>query len=323
MKIVVSGASEMAEVPGLEAAKAHAEIAFAPDATELARHLPGSDILLGWNFRGRDLENQWKHADRLKWIHWCGAGVDAVLFPALVSSGVVLTNARGIFDRAMAEYVLGYMLSEVKGFRRSWEMQAARTWDFRMTEKLAGSRAIIFGTGSIGREIARLLKAADVEVAGAGRSRRSGDDVFGEVYASSDALAAVKDADWVIGVMPLTDATRDFFGASVFASMKPSARFINVGRGQSVDEAALAAALGEGRIAGAMLDVFREEPLPADSPLWSVPNLTVSPHMSGDYRSSQADMVAQFLDNLERLVAGRSLLNVVDKHAGFVQGPAG
>lgn len=320
MKIVVSGAGQIEEVPGLEAAVAQAGIVFAPDASELARHLPGSDILLGWNFRGRDLETHWQHADQLKWIHWCGAGVDAVLFPALVSSDVMLTNARGIFDRAMAEYVLGYMLSEVKGFRRSWEMQAARTWDFRTTDKLAGSSAVIFGTGSIGREIGRLLKAVGVEIAGVGRTRRSGDPVFGEVYASSEAQSVVADADWVIGVMPLTESTRDFFDASIFKGMKPSARFINVGRGKSVDEAALAAALTEGRIAGAMLDVFREEPLPADSPLWGAPNLTISPHMSGDYRSSQADMAAQFLENLDRFVAGQQLLNLVDKQLGFVEG---
>jgi phosphoglycerate dehydrogenase-like enzyme len=319
MKIVVSGASRMEDVPGLDAALKVAEVAFAPDADQLARHLDGSNILLGWNFRGRDLESQWQHAGRLKWIHWCGAGVDAVLFPALAESDTVLTNARGIFDRAMAEYVLGYMLSEVKGFRRTFEMQAARTWDFRLTDKLEGSRAIVFGTGSIGHEIGRLLKSVGVEVTGAGRSRRSGDPVFGEVLASSGAMPAVAEADWVISVMPLTPDTENFFDASFFAAMKPSARFVNLGRGRSVDEAALLAALNDGQIAGAMLDVYTQEPLPDNSPLWTAPNLTVSPHMSGDYNASQADMVAQFLANLDRFIAGKPLANVVDKQLGFVR----
>jgi phosphoglycerate dehydrogenase-like enzyme len=319
MRIVVSGSSAIDEVPGLESAQAHAEVVFAPNEDELAKHLPGSEILLGWNFKGRDLESQWQHADRLKWIHWCGAGVDAVLFSELISSDVTLTNARGIFDRAMAEYVLGYMLSEVKGFHRTWEMQQARTWDFRLSDKLDGSRAVIFGVGSIGREIARMLKAAGINVSGVGRHGRRDDPVFGNIHPSSDVLSVIANADWVIGVMPLTEQTKNFFGSSIFGAMKPSARFINVGRGQSVDEEALVTALNAGQIAGAMLDVFQDEPLPQASPLWTVPNLMISPHMSGDYKSAPRDMVAQFLENLERFIAGELLANVVNKKLGFVQ----
>ncbi len=319
MKLVVSGASQIEDVPGLDAAREYVEVVFAPDENQLGAHLPGSDILLGWNFRGRDLRNQWPHADQLKWIHWCGAGVDAVLFPELVASDTVLTNARGIFDRAMAEYVLGYMLAEVKDLRTTLKSQSEKAWNFRMTDKLAGSRAVIFGVGSIGREIGAVLSAVGVDVAGVGRSRRSGDPVFGGIYAQSDAIEAVANADWIIGVMPLTEQTRGAFDATFFKNMKPTARFINVGRGQSVVENDLQTALHDGRIAGAMLDVFNEEPVSESSPLWDTPNLVLSPHMSGDYSTAEHDMVKQFLANLETFVAGEALANVVDKELGFVQ----
>ena len=319
MRIVVSGAGTIDDVPGLEGARAYADVALAPDEDALARHLPGSEILLGWNFKGRDLQNQWQHANRLKWIHWCGAGVDAVLFPDLIASDVMLTNARGIFDRAMAEYVLGYMLAEVKDFNKTWNMQQAQTWEFRFSDNLQGSHAVIFGVGSIGREIARLLKAVGVEVTGVGRHARDDDPVFGTVHASSEAQSVVAHADWVVGVMPLTGQTRGMFGAAMFAAMQPTARFINIGRGQSVDEAALLTALDKGHIAGAMLDVYQQEPLPPDSPLWGAPNLMISPHMSGDYKAAPQDMVAQFLENLDRFVRGEQPDNVVNKDLGFVQ----
>lgn len=318
MKLLVNGAQSIADVPGLGAASAHVEIVFAPDEDQLARRLPGSDILLGWNFRGRDLRNQWVHADRLKWIHWCGAGVDAVLFPELIESNTVLTNARGIFDRAMAEYVLGYMLGEVKGFRDTWKFQSQKSWNFRMTDKLAGSSAVVFGVGSIGREIGKLLSAVGVDVVGVGRSRRPEDPIFREIHAQSEALDAVVSADWVVGVMPLTDQTRGYFDADFFKAMKQTARFINVGRGQSIVEADLRTAMIDHQIAGAMLDVFEEEPVPDNSSLWDTPNLVISPHMSGDYSTSQQDMVRQFMHNLENFVAGKDLANVVNKKLGFV-----
>ena len=129
MKIVINGAESISDVPGIDALSGEVELVCAPDAERLAEVLPGADILLGWNFKGRDLPDAWGVADQLKWIHWCGAGVDAVMFPELAASDVMLTNARGLFDRAMAEYVAGYMISEMKGFRRTLAAQAQSTWD--------------------------------------------------------------------------------------------------------------------------------------------------------------------------------------------------
>lgn len=318
MKIVVQGAERAQEVPGIEAAELFGTLAFAPDSAALADGLPGADVLLGWNFQGEELAERWSLARDLKWIHWCGAGVDAALFPGLADSDVILTNARGLFDRAMAEYVLGYMLAETKGFRGTWDAQAERRWSYRLSRKLAGTRAAVFGVGGIGRETARLLKAAGVEVVGVGRSEREGDPDFGTIRGRDAVSDVASSIDWAIGVLPSTAETEKYFDAGFFNALKPGAYFINIGRGKAVDDTVLLDALKSGRVAGAMLDVFHTEPLPEDSPFWTAPNLFVSPHMSGDYKDYQIDMVAQFLDNLARYAGDGSLVNVVDKKLGFV-----
>jgi phosphoglycerate dehydrogenase-like enzyme len=322
MKLVVQGADKISDVPGLAEAAAGIEVACAPDAGALARHLPGADALLGWDFRGRELADCWHCVDNLKWIHWCGAGVDAALFPELIASDVVLTNARGIFDRAIAEYVLGYMLSEAKLFRKVLAAQDQQHWEYRMTDKLAGQSVLIFGVGSIGREIARVLKAMDLKVSGVGRTARAGDDCFETIHAASHAVEIVGTPDWIIGVMPSTPETDRLFDAAIFKAMKSTARFINVGRGRALDESALLAALSNGTIAGAMLDVFDTEPLPSDSPMWTAPNLFVSPHISGDYKQHKADLAQQFTDNLARYQHGQPLNNTVNKQLGFVSDPS-
>jgi phosphoglycerate dehydrogenase-like enzyme len=318
MKILVNGANNLSQVPGLEVVLSYAQVAFAPDEAHLAQELPNAEILLGWDFRGRELSSQWQHAHHLKWIHWCGAGVEAVLFEELMQSDVILTNAQGLFDRAMAEYVLGYMLMATKRFIDSWEFQKRRHWQYRLTPMLSGQRAAIVGVGSIGREIATRLKSMGVGVTGVGRRARTSDPVFARIVGQADLLQAVSEVDWVISVLPATPSTENVFNHAVFAAMSTSSRFINVGRGSAVDESALIQALENGDIAGAMLDVFRAEPLPESSPLWQTPNLVISPHMSGDYTGFHRDMVAQFVDNLTRYQHGEALLNVVDKRLGFV-----
>ncbi len=317
MKLLVNGAATPAEVPGLEEIAGYVDIRFAPDAAALELELPEAEVLLGWNFRGRDLEDHWHLAEKLRWIHWCGAGVDALLFPAMVENNVVVTNARGIFDRAMAETVLGYLLAEVKLFRESWDLQRQHQWKYRMSAKLEGQAALIVGVGSIGHAVGSLLRAAGVEVIGIGRTQRENDPVFGSIYSLAELNRLAGDADWVIGVLPSTGATRNVFDQSLFTSMKPGARFINIGRGDAQDETALIEALNNGQIAGAMLDVFQQEPLPPDSPLWDTPNLFVSPHISGDFHSFQEDMVHQFTTNLSRYRAGEPLDNLVDKTHGY------
>lgn len=320
--LLIQGVKAIDEVPGLEVLADQAEVRMASSVDELRAELPGTEILLGWNFRADSLREAWSHADSLRWIHWAGAGVDAAMFDELVQSDVQLTNARGVFDQPMAEWVLGMIIGFAKRFPETLASQAQCEWQHRVSERVAGKKALVVGVGSIGRAIGRLLGAAGMQVEAVGRSARSGDVDFGHVYAIDELHSRLPLADYVVLITPLTAQTRGLFDAPEFDAMKSSARFINVGRGALVVEKALLSALEGGDIAGAALDVFVEEPLPGDSPFWKAPNCIVSPHMSGDYDEFEIAMAGQFIENWRRYQAGEMLNNRVDKTLGFAAKPA-
>ncbi len=315
--LLVQGATSVDDVPGLASIADQAQIRFASDADEMRAALPGAEAMLGWNFRADSLRAAWDSADSLRWIHWGGAGVDAAMFPELVESDVLLTNARGVFDLPMAEWVLGVIIAFAKRLPETLALQAKREWNYRMSEMVTGKRVLVVGVGSIGRAVARLLAAAGMQVEGIGRRARDADPDFGKVHAIDDLHARLALADYVVLITPLTEQTRNLFGTAEFNAMPPHARFINIGRGPLVVEADLLAALADGAIAGAALDVFVEEPLPADSPFWTAPNCIVSPHMSGDYVEYKSAIAQQFLQNWAHYLAGESLDNLVDKRLGF------
>ncbi len=317
--LVVQGAQQIADVPRLEEINDQVELRFATTEDELRGALPGAEVLLGWNFRA-GLRAAWNSANDLRWIHWAGAGVDAALFPELVESKVLLTNARGVFDVPMAEWVLGMTLCFAKKFPQSLAFQARSEWNHRLSECIAGKRVLVVGVGSIGRAVGRLLRAAGMQVEAVGRSARDGDADFGHVYAVDELHARLPLADYVVLITPLTPKTRNLFAAAEFAAMATHARFINIGRGALVVEDALLAALHNGDIAGAALDVFVNEPLAADSPFWTAPNCLVSPHMSGDYAEFEEAMADQFMTNWNQYRQGKALNNIVDKNLGFVTG---
>jgi phosphoglycerate dehydrogenase-like enzyme len=315
--VTVFGVKSEDELPGLASIRDVVELRLAPTEEDLARVIGDTDILMSWDFRAGVLRGVWPDARRLRWVHWAGAGVDAALFPELRDSDVLLTNARGIFDRPMAEYVLGLVLCFAKGFPRTIRSQSRRHWDFRLTEYINGGTALVVGVGNIGREIATLLSAAGMRLIGVGRSARAGDPLFGDIHGLGELDRLLARADYVINITPSTPDTRGLFSTDRFAGMKPSARFINVGRGDAVDQDALVDALRNKLIAGAALDVFAEEPLPETSPLWEMDNVIVSPHVSGDIADSHAALVAQFIENLHRFTRGEPLRNVVDKNMGY------
>lgn len=315
--ITVLRSTDGPALPDLSRFEGRAELRVT-DADGLADALPGTSALFLWDFFSSAVEAAWPCADALEWIHVAAAGVDKLLFDELVRSDVVVTNARGIFDRPIAEFVLASILAVAKDLHLSHDLQQRREWRHRETRTIRGEHALVVGTGAIGREIACLLRAIGMEVRGAGRSARSDDPDFGEVVASSALADHVGWADHVVLVAPLTEATRGLVGADVLAAVKPGAHLVNVGRGPLLDEDALVSALETGRLAAASLDVFCTEPLPADHPLWTARGVVISPHMSGDVVGWLDALGDQFLANAERWLDGRPLENVIDKEHGFV-----
>ncbi|WP_339105609.1 D-2-hydroxyacid dehydrogenase [Haloterrigena salinisoli] len=247
------------------------------------------------------------------WIHSIQAGVDRFPFDAFEANDVVLTNSTGIHDRTVGETVAGYLLSFSRRLHdlianqreRRWERPA---WDDGFT--LPGKTACVVGTGTLGRGVAETLGGLGLEVRGV---RRSDEPVpgFDEIYTNDRLLEAVGDADFVIVTVPLTDETRHLFDAEAFDAMGADAYFVNVARGPVVDEPALIDALESDSIAGAALDVFEEEPLPEDSPLWGMDEVIVTPHCAAytvDYFRDVGDIVRE---NASRLETGEAFHNRV------------
>ncbi|QKW06690.1 D-2-hydroxyacid dehydrogenase [Streptomyces sp. NA04227] len=285
------------------------------DEAGLAALLPSADVLLVWDFLSHAVREAWPgEGPRPRWVHTASAGVDHLMCPELAASDTVVTNARGIFDQPIAEYVAALVLAMAKDLPRTLELQRARQWRHRESERLSGTRACVVGSGPIGRAIAQTLKALGITTALVGRRARTG------IHGPEELDRLLARAEWVVCAAPLTEDTRGMFDARRFGVMQPSARFVNVGRGQLVVENDLAEALAKRWIAGAALDVFEDEPLPESSPLWTAPGLIVSPHMSGDTLGWRDDLSEQFVDQYERWAAGAPLLNVVDKERGYVPG---
>ena len=303
--------------PHLDALGDRVDLRYA-DHSGLSEALTGASALLLWDFFSTALQRAWPSATDLAWVHVAAAGVDTLLFDALVESEVVMTNAHKIFDCPIAEFVLASMLAHAKDLHASHDYQRERVWRHRETSSLAGTQALVVGTGGIGRETARLLRALGVHVRGAGRTARPGDPDFGDVVASTDLAQSVADVDHLVIAAPLTDQTRGLVDRAVFAAIKPSAHLVNVARGPIVDEQALVTALETGQIAAASLDVFESEPLPTESRLWSLPGVAISAHMSGDVVGWRDALARQFITNAERWLAGEPLHGVVDKRLGFV-----
>lgn len=303
--------------PGLDALAETAEIRHATSADELKRALPGAEVLLVTDFRTGVLGEAWSSADGLRWIHATSAGVDAVLIPQVVDSDIPVTNARGIFDRGIAEYVLGAILLFAKDMHGSLRYKHQRQWCHRDTERIDDRRVLVVGAGAIGREIGALLKAAGMAVTGVSGRGRDADPVFGRVHPAGVLHDLLGAADFVVIATPLTSATEGLFDAATLACMPTHARLINVGRGPVVVTEDLVGALREGGIAGAALDVFEQEPLPSEHPLWEMDNVFITAHMAGDFIGWREALIKQFMDNFRRWQAGEPLFNVVDKRRGY------
>ncbi|YCH06463.1 D-2-hydroxyacid dehydrogenase [Arthrobacter sp. alpha11c] len=314
---VVAALYREAWPPRLEEIQALAEVRLTR-AEGLAEAMDGADVLYQWHSFSPALRENWDAASSLKWVHVTAAGVSQLLFDELIQSDVVYTNSRGVLSRAIAEFALGFVLDIAKDSQGSLRLQQQQRWQHRVTRKIQGQRALVVGTGSIGREIASLFRAVGLQVSGAGRSSRPGDELFDQIHSSRDLAGIVGDVDYLVLAAPLTTDTKGIMDADVFSAMKSTAHLINVGRGELVQTDALVEALTSGSIAGAALDVVHPEPLPAGHPLWSMDNVIITPHMSGDTEDYLDDLGQLFVDNLRRFSQGEPLQNVVDKNLGFV-----
>jgi len=277
-----------------------------------------------------------EQAPNLKWIQLSSAGVDHLLGTPIMQSDIILTTSSGIHAVPIAEYVFGSMLAFARKFPLALSFQQRAEWPkdrwtHLLGKELRGSTIGIIGYGSIGREVGRLAKAFGMTVLASKRSPNKKRDagyilpaagdpemrLVDRVFGPDEIEEMVAQSDYVVVALPLTPETEGIVSENVLRAMRPPAYFVNISRGEIVDEAALIRALKEGWIAGAGLDVFTEEPLPDDSPFYSLDNVILTPHISAAtavYNDRATDL---FAENLRRYLAGKPLLNQVDKQRGY------
>ena len=263
-----------------------------------------------WPDRSRGFALSILKATSVKWMHTFSAGVDSPFFVQLMERGVRLTNSSGATASPIAQTTVLYMLALSRNVRAWFQHQEKHEWARQEFAELDGARLAVLGMGPIGIEIARLGVALNMSVEAIRRTPTGSEPC--PTFSFDQLPRVLAHADWVAVALPLTDDTRQIFDTKTFAIMKPGAHFINVGRGELVDEDALIAALQSGHLAGAALDVFATEPLPADSPLWNMDNVIITPHSSSASAQSGLRSEDIFVKNLARYVADEPLLNEVN-----------
>ena len=283
------------------------------DALALA---PQADALLVATGNAATLERIWRAAPRLRWIHTRPAGVDHLLFADLVKSPIPVTNSRGVFSSSLAEFAAFGLLFFLKNARLLMRNQQLAKWAAYEPGALRGQAVGIVGLGDIGRACATVIRPFGARIVGLRRSGRP-DPVADEVVPADRILDMVASVDHVVVATPLTEETHHLIGDRVLGAMRPGAILVNVGRGKVVDETALLAALDQGRLSGAALDVFEQEPLPPDHPFWRMENVLISPHTADHTKDWEANTMEPFLDNVRRFRDGEPLLNPVDKRLGY------
>jgi phosphoglycerate dehydrogenase-like enzyme len=279
-------------------------------AAEVSRELSTIDIMIMFGIEIRD--QMLRDAPRLKWIQSLATGVDHFLRCPSLRRDVLITSGRGIHGVPMREHVLYLMLAIGHDAKRQVEDHQQHVWQRRLWSTLYGKTALIAGTGIVGAAIGEMLQSLGMRVIGVSRTPRLVRG-FDEILPSERLREAASEADYLINVLPAASENLALFDAALFDAMKPSAYYISAGRGQTVDEAALIATLRERRIAGAAFDVFVTEPLPAESPFWTLPNVFITPHVGG-YVVEYEDFIMPFIvDNMRLFLAGRlnEMFNIV------------
>jgi phosphoglycerate dehydrogenase-like enzyme len=293
----------------------NAELVVASSESEAAALIVDADAVLG---------NRWflqslPYARRLRWMQSNSMGVDLILRSGADLSQIVLTRVRGVYDDEVAEHALALALALVRGIHKARDAQRVSAWRREPLGTLSGRRALILGWGGVGQAIARRIAAFGCKVSAVRRTHTGPPltDSDGYTIWGADWREALPQASLVFLALPLTAQTREIFGEREFQLLPHGSLLVNVGRGENVDETALLDAIRSGRLSGAGLDVFREEPLDPANPLWSEPAVLITPHVSRSPESGRRRWEPVFEENLRRFAHGEPLLHVVDKEAGY------
>jgi phosphoglycerate dehydrogenase-like enzyme len=300
---------------------AQIEIVHLDSYDGVEEQLKDAEIAIAWSLR----PEQFAVARKLCWIHSPAAAVHQLIFPELVESDVILTNAREVHGPVVAEHVMGLMFALAKCIPAAVKLQQRHVWGQQLLwessprpRELAGAVLGLVGLGSIGVAVARHAHELGMAViATREHPEKKAPEYVEKVFATADLDKLLAESDWVLLAAPVTAETRGLMDENRLSRMKPDAYLINVGRGSLVDEKALTSALREKRIAGAALDVFEKEPLPSDSPLWDLENVLITPHSAGLTDKLWERHYKQVTENLRRYLSGQPLLSVVDKRAGY------
>ena len=291
-----------------------------PDYKRLDAEIPDAEIVIAWSLRPEQI----KAAKKLRWIHSPAAAVHQLMFPELVNSDIVLTNAREVHGPVVAEHVIALIFALAKKIPGSVQLQQKHVWGQQLlwdelprVREVGGATLGLVGLGSIGRSVVKSAKALGMRVVAVREHPEKGGEGADVIFGPEGINELFRQADYVVLAAPVTDSTRAIANTERLALMKPGACLINVGRGPLVDEAALAVALREKKIGGAALGVFPKEPLVADSPLWDLPNLLITPHTAALTDKLWERHYSLFSANLRRYLAGQPLLAVVDKRKGY------
>lgn len=321
MRLLVIADKKLAQLSLLSKLPKEIEVIIETDLVQIAKIAKSIEILLLCNWKGNKelLQEILKLNPQIKWVHTWWTGVDSLVFPELKNYPLVLTNARGIYAEALAEFVIGACIYFAKNFPRVLANQKAAIWEQFESELIFGKTLGIFGYGEIGKAIAKRAKALGMKVVAVRKrlEQSKGDPNIDAVYPFEQAEQIFKNSDYLVNAAPLTEQTKYFIDKTKISILKNSSVVINVGRGPVIKEIDLIEALVEKRIRGAALDVFEVEPLSKESPLWKLDNVLISPHIADRNIGWLDNSMQFFMENTNRYVKGETLENIVNLDLGY------